>query len=253
MIARSASDAGYVYDSAFQNMASTGSAYAARRIIGALRTIIPIQSVIDFGSARGTWLREWQAQGACNILGVDGDYVDRGKLEIDLHRFVVRDLAAPFNLGRPFDLAQSLEVAEHLPAARAAGFVADIVAHAPIVLFSAASPGHGGEHHLNEQPADYWQRLFLDHDYVAVDCLRPLLSHELAIPAWYRYNLILYVHRNDLDRIAPFARQFELRDGVWLRDCSPPLYRLRKAIIRSLPQRLCDRLARRNARRFPIG
>ena len=63
MIARSASDAGYVYDSAFQNMASTGSAYAARRIIGALRTIIPIQSVIDFGSARGTWLREWQAQG----------------------------------------------------------------------------------------------------------------------------------------------------------------------------------------------
>jgi len=245
--------AAYIYDAAFQNMAATGSAYAARRIISAVRTIVPVQSVVDIGCARATWLREWRQQSVDDIVGVDGDYVDRSKLEIDPACFVVADLAAPFKLGRRFDLAQSLEVAEHLPPARAGGFAADLVALAPVVLFSAAAPGQGGEHHLNEQPGEYWQRIFLDHDYAAIDCLRPLLAREARIPAWYRYNLVLYVRRDHLEKIAPFARQFQLRDGARLVDPSPLPYRLRKLIVRALPKPVCDRLAQWNARRYPQG
>ena len=241
----------YVYDDAFQNMAATGSAYAARRIVSAVRTILSVQSVLDVGCARGTWLREWRAQAVHDILGVDGDYVDRGKLEIDPACFVVHDLATPFSLGRRFDVAQSLEVAEHLPPARAATFVADLVAHAPVVLFSAAPPGQGGENHLNEQAGDYWQRLFLDHDFVAIDCLRPIISREKNIPAWYRYNIFLYVHREILEHIAPYARQFQMNDGELVTDNSPWSYRVRKFIIRSLPARLHNQLAKWNARRFP--
>ena len=101
-----------------------------------------------------------------------------------------------FNLERQFDLAQSLEVAEHLPQARAATFVSDLVAHAPVVLFSAASPGQGGENHINEQPAEYWRKLFRQHDYFAIDCLRPLLARMPNIPVWYRYNIcLLYTSR----------------------------------------------------------
>ena len=243
----------YIYDSAFQNMAATGSAHAARRIIAAVRAILPVQSVIDIGCARGTWLREWQAQAVDDVIGVDGDYVDRSKLEIESRCFVVHDLATPFNLGRRFDVAQSLEVAEHLPPARATAFVADLVAHAGVVLFSAAPPGQGGENHLNEQAADYWQGLFLDHDFVAVDCLRPLLARESGIPAWYRYNLIIYVQRGSLELISPFAQQFQLRNGERISDVSPLSYRLRKLVVRSLPRSFCDHLARWNARRFPIG
>jgi hypothetical protein len=175
------------------------------------------------------------------------------KLEIDRQRFVVHDLAAPFNLGRGFDLCQSLEVAEHLPPARAKTFVADLAAQAPVVLSSAATPGQGGENHLNEQPGSYWQSHFLDHDYVAIDCLRPLLVNEARVPAWYRYNLVLYARRASSQRIAPFAREFQLRDGELLSDPSPLPYRLRKRIIRSLPKVVCDRLAQWNARRFPSG
>ena len=241
----------YVYDAAFQNMAATGSADAARRIISVVQTVLPLQSVVDFGCARATWLRQWQAQGVHDVIGVDGDYVDRSKLEIDPRRFVAHDLSTPCHLGRRFDLAQSLEVAEHLSPTRAAGFVADIVAHADVVLFSAAPPGQGGENHLNEQPAHYWQKLFLDHDYVAIDCLRPLLAREKDIPVWYRYNLVLYVSRGSLGRIAPFARQFQMREGEAISDSSPLSYKLRKFIIRSFPRPLCDRLARWNARRYP--
>ena len=171
----------YVYDSAFQNMAATGSAYAARRIISIVQTIVTVQSVVDIGCARGTWLREWQAQGVNDIVGVDGEYVDRDKLEISPRCFVTHDLAAHYDLQRRFDLAQSLEVAEHLPGARAASFVADLVSHAPVVLFSAAPPGQGGENHLNEQSYDYWRALFLRHDYVPIDCLCPLLKSDAAI------------------------------------------------------------------------
>jgi hypothetical protein len=241
----------YVYDAAFQNMAATGSAYAARRIISAVRAILLVHSVVDFGCARGTWLRQWQAQAVHDVFGVDGDYVDRSKLEIDPRQFAVHDLATPVQLGRRFDVAQSLEVAEHLPPARAASFVADIVAHAPVVLFSAAPPGQGGENHLNEQPGHYWQKLFLDHDYIAIDCIRPLLAREKNIPAWYKYNLMLYVQRSSLGLIAPFARQFQVREGEPICDPSPPFYKLRKLIIQSFPRPLCDRLARWNARRFP--
>ena len=243
----------YIYDSAFQNMAATGSAYAARRIISAVRTILPVRSVVDIGCARGTWLREWQTQAVDDVVGVDGDYVDRSKLEIDLLRFVIHDLAKPFDLGRQFDLAQSLEVAEHLPPTRAASFIADLVALAPAVLFSAAAPGQGGENHLNEQTGAYWQALFRRLDYMAIDCLRPILAKEKNIPSWYRYNLILYVRRDHLEQIAAFARQFQLDEGEEICDLSPLPYRLRKQVVRLLPQAVCNRLAQWNARRFPEG
>ena len=60
-------------------MAATGSAYAARRIISIVQTIATVQSVVDIGCARGTWSREWQAQGVNDIVGVDGEYVDRAQ------------------------------------------------------------------------------------------------------------------------------------------------------------------------------
>ena len=240
----------YFYDSAFQNMASTGSAHAARRIAAALLTVLPVRGVIDFGCARGTWLRVWKELGVARIAGVDGDYVDRAKLEIDPADFITDDLAREFRRDERFGLAQSLEVAEHLSATRARSFVADFVAHAPAVLFSAATPGQGGEHHVNERPAEYWQRLFAEHDFVAIDCVRPMLARERGIPAWYRYNMVLYVDRVHLDQVSPFARQFQLRGDEKLNDPLPKLYKIRKNVIRALPQNVCDLLARINARRF---
>jgi hypothetical protein len=241
----------YVYDSAFQSMAATASTYAARRIIAAIRAILPVRSVADIGCARGTWLREWQAQAVDDIIGVDSECVDQTRLEIDPRQFVIHDLVAPLDLGRKFDLVQSLEVAEHLPATRAASFVADLASLAPVVLFSAATPGQGGENHVNEQPGAYWQAHFRQLDYLAIDCLRPILANERRIPSWYRYNLLLYVRRDHLEHIAAFARQFQLDEGEDVRDLSPLPYRMRKQVVRLLPQAVCNRLAQWHARRFP--
>lgn len=238
----------YSYNAAFQVLA-TSSASAAQRIIQIVGTILPVGSVLDVGCARGTWPRVWQEAGCQDVLGVDGQYIDTNALEIQRERFITADLNQPIDLNRTFDLAECLEVAEHLPASRADSFVADLVRHAPAVLFSAATPGQGGEHHINEQPCSYWQAIFQRHGYVAVDCLRPLLARQTDIPHWYRYNLILYVRGDALDRLAPFARYFAFHDGQIVPDIAPLPYRARKLVIRCLPDWLCNRLSRWLAKR----
>ncbi|MBM3573091.1 MAG: hypothetical protein FJX52_12175 [Alphaproteobacteria bacterium] len=83
-------------------------------------------------------------------------------------------------------------MAEHLPASRAAGFVADLVALAPIILFSAAIPGQTGTGHINEQWPDYWAELFGRHGYVAIDAIRPRVWRNEAVRWWYAQNLLLF-------------------------------------------------------------
>lgn len=123
------SNTAYRYDGRFLDYAANTSAVSARKVIAVLRAVGPIDSVLDVGCARGTWLQEWSRAGASEILGVDGAYADNESLLIDRARFMAADLAAGFDLGRQFDLVQSLEVAEHLPASASAGFVACLVRH----------------------------------------------------------------------------------------------------------------------------
>ncbi len=107
---------------------------------------LPIASVLDLGCAAGTWLRAWKDNGATEVLGIDGHHLPATKLHIEQNEFNRHDHIQPIRLGRKFDLVQSLEVAEHLPPERAAGFIDELVAHSRgMVLFSAATPGQGGE------------------------------------------------------------------------------------------------------------
>jgi hypothetical protein len=151
-------------------------------------------SVIDVGCATGTWLRAWQEQGVEEVIGVDGDFLDRSLLEISPSRFRAVDLSSELRLEEEFDLVMCLEVAEHLPPTRAPSLVRDLTRLGTTVAFSAAVPFQGGEGHINEQWPDYWASLFREHDYEVVDCVRARLWDEPEIPWWYAQNLLLFVH-----------------------------------------------------------
>lgn len=71
--------------------------------------------------------------------------------------------------------------------------VVNLIVHAPMVLFSAAPPGQGGEHHVNERTYEFWRGLFARHGYACFDFLRPRLHSASGIEPWYRYNLLLFV------------------------------------------------------------
>jgi hypothetical protein len=177
----------------------------------------------------------WRELGVKDVIGIDGDYVQRDSLLIPEERFVAADLARGFDMGRQFDLVQCLEVAEHLPSSSAEEFVESIIAHGKLILFSAAPKGQGGDHHINEQSYEYWRSLFHAHDYAALDCIRPEIAGIKSIEPWYRYNTFLYVNESRLSRLPEKFRACRIPDDRKLHDISPLLYRARKQLVRLLP------------------
>ncbi len=72
-------------------------------------------------------------------------------------KIINRDLAAPFeNIWGRFDLALCLEVAEHIPEEFTETFLKNLTAFSDRLVMSAAPPGQGGHHHVNEKPRRYW-------------------------------------------------------------------------------------------------
>jgi SAM-dependent methyltransferase len=236
----------YEYRADFYNYLASFAIRSAARVVPILSGMLPIRSVADFGCGHGAWLSAWQSAGV-SITGVDGSYVDRRRLLIDPAHFHAADLAEPIDLGRRFDLVQSLEVAEHLSASKAQQFVDTLTAHGSCVLFSAAVPGQGGEHHVNEQPLDYWRAMFRQNGFAAIDCLRPLIVGDAEIEPWYRYNIILYVAEDHLAALPETLRLRRVADADELDDYRPLPYRLRQALMRRLPVGAVSQLSRLRA------
>lgn len=243
----------YTYDQIFIRYTAASSSYSADTVTSLIAPLFGIRSVLDVGCAAGTWLAAWQRH-VTDVHGVDGEYVDRNELKISESDFTPVNLNQRFGLGRCFDLVQSLEVAEHIEPAASAGFVESITRHAArFVLFSAAPPGQGGEHHINEQDYDYWRKLFAEQGFVACDCVRPLIQNDRKISYWYRYNTLLYV-RNEILSELPARFQLQLApQGMPLRDFAPLAFQVRKAVVRRLPIALQHGMARLKARYLPTG
>jgi SAM-dependent methyltransferase len=240
------------YNSNFYRFLASFATQSAEQIVPLLTASIPIHSVADFGCGQGAWLSVWRKTGAA-VMGVDGPCVDPEHLMIAPHEFRVADLSQRVDLGRQFDLVQSLEVAEHLPAPRAADFIKMLTAHGRLVLFSAAVPGQGGEHHINEQPLEYWRKKFRKHRYVPIDYIRPLMATNPLIQHWYRYNMILYAEESDAKDLPKRVRDCYVTEGEQLRNYWPFHHRMRQAAIRQLPRGAVDYLSRLMARRLSAG
>jgi SAM-dependent methyltransferase len=185
-------NAGAIYSSEFYARQVDGSARSASVVVPLLLSLLPVKSVADVGCGVGPWAAEFLANGVPDVLGIDGDYVDRSQLRIPPDRFSVHDLTKSLQLDRTFDLAVCLEVGEHLPESRAQGLVVDLTFLAPCVLFSAAVPGQGGSHHINEQYLSYWIDLFQKQGYEGIDPIRPRILGDDSVEWWYQQNTIMF-------------------------------------------------------------
>ena len=244
----SSASAGYAYDAQFLSYSQRVSARSAKQITTLLKDMLSVNSVLDVGCAQGTWLNFWQQSNVADILGVDGDYVVRDRLEIPSACFLAQDVSEPFDLERQFDLVQCLEVAEHIAADQAATLVDNLTRHGASILFSAAPPGQGGEYHVNEQPYDYWRNLFQARGYRALDAVRPLIRNNDQVAIWYRHNIILYVRQDVLSQLPETIQRTAIPEQASIPDVSPVVYRIRKAIVRHLPAPLQLGLAKLVAR-----
>ncbi|QDH79801.1 class I SAM-dependent methyltransferase [Echinicola soli] len=167
---------------------------AAEIITPMVIELISPQSVLDVGCGIGTWMKAFSQNGVAEVIGVDGDYVDRQLLKkyIPLGNFIPRNLEQPFDLHRKFDLVISLEVAEHLKPSSAQDFVDSLTRHGDTILFSAAVPGQGGQRHINEQWLSYWAGKFADKGFYTYDPFRPRIWNDKRIETWYRQNMVVF-------------------------------------------------------------
>ena len=156
------------------------------------------KSMLDVGCGLGSWLAAAYEMGIKDIAGIEGPWLDRTLTEVPSDIIVLSDLEKPFNLSRQFDLATCLEVGEHLSADCAPQFVQSLTSHSRVVLFSAAIPGQGGHHHVNEQWPDYWSAMFSQFGYVASDIIRPEVWDNGLVLPWLRQNTLLFVHKDML-------------------------------------------------------
>jgi SAM-dependent methyltransferase len=181
-----------VYGKIFYRSRRSWTAQAAQAALPLILDLTRPRSLADIGCGTGIWLREASRLGVGRIHGIDGPWVSEELLEIPPADFRRADLSAPIRLEEPVDVVMSLEVAEHLPADKAPLFVTNICQMAPVVVFSAAIPGQGGQHHVNEQWPSYWVDLFTAQGFQAYDVLRPALWQDAKIPYWYRQNLMIF-------------------------------------------------------------
>lgn len=189
-------DPSQVYRNDFFASFVDGAARSASVIVPLVLSLGPIKSVVDVGCGVGAWAAEFLAQGIPDVLGIDGDYVDRSQLQIPPDRFFTRDLRDALQLDRTFDLAVCLEVAEHLPESRAQSLVADLTRLAPCVLFSAAIPRQGGARHINEQYLPYWDRMFQRRGFEGIDPIRPRVLGNASVEWWYQQNTVMFAAPN---------------------------------------------------------
>jgi len=195
------------YSAAFYSRNRTVAGRSADAVVPAVIEIVQPRSVVDVGCGAGAWAAAFIHYGVSEVLGVDGDWVDRAALAVPVDRFLACDLTSPFadRIGRRFDLAVCLEVAEHLPPDHGERLVMSLTQLADTILFSAAVPGSGGTNHVNERWPTWWARVFAAAGFQMIDALRLRFWEDERVAPWYRQNMFLYTTRMDLVARNPAA------------------------------------------------
>ncbi len=178
--------------------------------------LLNIKSVIDFGCATGHWINALQKTGI-KVLGIEGGENAKDMLVCDPNLVVFADLREPLNnIAGEFDMVMSIEVAEHIEHKFVDKYIDNMMRFNPrLIMMTAATPGQGGEFHVNEQESEYWDNLFLKKGYRRVSKIESLISKlteeaknetnppeimrnpdvkhtGVFIPFWMPKNLLIY-------------------------------------------------------------
>lgn len=194
-------ESGSLYDEGFFRVVGDESAAAAAATVPVLVNLFRPSKVVDIGGGTGAWGAALLREGVPDVVTVDGDWVPAQSLLVPRDTFVTHDLTRPLKLHQRFDLVLCLEVGEHIPEFAAETFVASLVTHGELVVFSAAIPDQGGTQHVNEQWPSYWRDLFASRGYELFDILRPRLWDDERIVFWFRQNMLVFAAGAAADRV----------------------------------------------------
>ncbi len=173
-----------------------------------METFGPLDSVVDVGCGLGIWLSVFHAFGA-EVTGIDGNNVPQSHMFIEPEQFKRIDLSNDFELPKRYSLCTCFEVAEHLSEKSADSLVARLCLLSDLVVFSAAIPGQGGTHHINEQWQSYWAEKFNKKNYKCFDIIRPVIWDNQHISVWYKQNTLVYCNMSNEKILATCSEKTE--------------------------------------------
>lgn len=194
------SEAPVEYGASFFENVAEGSRRSADEVVELIINLFGPDSIVDVGGGTGLWAAAFLDRAVGKVLAVDGPWVPENARAVSPAHFREYDLSTPLRIDDAFDLALCLEAAEHVPESAAVTLVQSLTDLAPVVLFSAALPGQGGEGHLNERLPSYWAALFADRGYECYTDLRTRIWFNDAVEVWYRQNLLCFVKHDHAAR-----------------------------------------------------
>ena len=156
------------------------------------------QSIIHFGCAIGHHLEYFHQKGKY-IKGVEGSSKAIEYAVIPAESIEQFDLREYYETRRNFDLVLSFEVAEHIPEKYSDNFIRTLASAGDTVLMTAAPPGQGGTHHVNEKPPEYWHKKFalvgMEYNDEITQRLKEKITVEktIEIPK----NIMVYTNKNE--------------------------------------------------------
>jgi hypothetical protein len=150
-------------------------------------------SVIDFGCAIGAYLEPFYDSDV-NIKGIEGNSDAFAYAVVPQEYLEKYDLRDQYKPERSYDLALCFELAEHLPEKYADNLVESLIMSSDIVVITAAPPGQGGTHHVNEQPPEYWHQKFESHGFEYDSEAVQTLSNRIEVDeaSWIQENLMVF-------------------------------------------------------------
>jgi 2-polyprenyl-3-methyl-5-hydroxy-6-metoxy-1,4-benzoquinol methylase len=184
-----------IYDQKFFNNTLKFEKSSAEALTAILIKQFAPKSVVDIGCGIGIYLAEFKKNNI-EILGYDGSPAAiAGSLignQIKLH-----DLCEPLKLSRKFDLCLCFEVAEHLEKNYARTLINALTSLSSTIIFTAATPGQGplSIGHINEQPPEYWQKLFKQKSFILNKKLTEKIKRQMIkekIVWWLTKNLMIF-------------------------------------------------------------
>lgn len=184
-----------IYDQKFFDNTLKLEGPSAKAFVAILIKHFSPKSVIDIGCGSGVYLSEFKANHK-EIIGFDGS---PAAIACSLVKDKIKqhDLCQPLNLNRQFDLCLCLETAEHLEPECAETLINSLTGLSKTIIFTAATPGQGplSIGHINEQPPEYWQKLFEQKNFKLNKKITETIRQEMAdknVVWWLVKNLMIY-------------------------------------------------------------
>lgn len=201
-----------------------GSLESAEIIVPMIIKLLNPKSVVDLGCGNGEFLAKFKQDGIEDILGIEGEWIDKENLLIPKGSFIHRDLQKKIILNKKFDLAVFMEVAEHLKPESSKIFIKNVIDLSDIIIFSAGIPFQRGLGHINENWITYWADLFKEHRYIAVDMFRNKLWDDERVLPFYAQNIMIFAKKEKILKNKILKEEYERSNGRILNLIHPYQY-----------------------------